>query len=93
MRGNCASFSLSIFSYDLNLPHSSTKIAIHVLAPFSLTVQLTCGTCEICEEPDDFTGIDVVVQAVALTDTTVSVWFSSSVNVQAAEFASTCLSM
>lgn len=59
----------------------SIESLLDCLLFFLPSPQLSCGTCSICAEPASIPGVDVILQARALTDTTVSVWIKADVEV------------
>ena len=52
--------------------------------------QLSCATCEICEEPPALEGVDVIVQAVPIGTDKVSIWYKSSVQIAGAQYDNIC---
>ena len=52
--------------------------------------QITCGTCQLCSEPPELDGIATIFQVFPLTDTTVSVWMKSSVDVAGVQGETIC---
>ena len=52
--------------------------------------QITCATCQICQEPPAVDGIDVIIQAVPLSDTKVSIWYKSAVQIAGAQYQNVC---
>ena len=57
---------------------------------YNNNTQITCATCQICEEPPALDGIDVIIQAVPLTDTKVSIWYKATVPIAGAQYVSSC---
>lgn len=53
-------------------------------------LQLTCGSCPICAEPDPVPDIQVIVQSVAITDTLASVWLLADFPVAGVQAESVC---
>ena len=52
--------------------------------------QLSCATCQICEEPPALDDIGVIIQAVPVSDTKVPVWFKSNSVIAGAQFQNIC---
>ena len=52
--------------------------------------QLSCATCEICEEPPALDGIDVIIQAVPIGTDKVSIWYKATVPIAGAQYDNIC---
>ena len=52
--------------------------------------QLSCATCEICEEPPAVDNIDVIIQAVPIGTDKVSIWYKASVPIAGAQYDNIC---
>ena len=65
-----------------------TAWLMDVLLAFRL--QVSCGSCQTCAKPEPIPGISAIFQAVALTDTLVSVWVYSDQEIAGVQFRAAC---
>ena len=55
----------------------SVRLGSGLPPPPAWPAQISCGSCQVCAEPESIPGIDIIIQAVALTDTLATVWVKS----------------
>lgn len=54
------------------------------------SLQISCGSCQACAEPEPIFGIPVIFQTAALTDTLVSVWVKTDQEIAGVQFQAAC---
>lgn len=62
----------------------------HFLCVWRAEMQLSCGTCPICDAPPAVDGVDIIIQAIPISDTKVSIWFDATIAVAGAQFDNIC---
>lgn len=61
--------------------------------PFNLLLlQISCGSCQFCADPEPFEDIDVIFQIFQLSDTTASIWLDSKIDVAGVQGENVCTS-